>query len=152
MYIVRKNTFREIENLSIFQKIDEKFPFKGLGCAKAFEENKSSYRNQIIFCFLLLFKTKRPYVDRLNEKDITENKNFWKAVKPLSSLQVNLLKKVTLVESNKILPENEKVVRTLNEFFSNIVKDLLKFFAYISQNVRFVTCLTKILDNILFNN
>lgn len=119
---------------------------------KVFEENKSSYRNQIIFCFLLLFKTKRPYVGRLNEKDITENKNFWKAVKPLSSLWINLLKKVTLVESNKILPEDEKVVRTLNDFLSNIVKDLLKIFAYISQNVRFMTCLTKILENILFNN
>ena len=119
---------------------------------KFFEENKSSCRNQIIFCFLLLFKTKRPYVGRLSEKDITENKNFWKAVKPLSSLWINLLKKVTLVESNKILPEDEKVVRTLNDFLSNIVKDLLKIFAYISQNVRFMTCLTKILENILFNN
>ena len=135
-----------------FRKSMKSFHSKDQVAQKAFEENKSSYRNQIIFCFLLLFKTKRPYVDRLNEKDITENKNFWKAIKPLSSLQVNLLKKLTLVESNKILPENEKVVRTLNDFFSNIVKDLLKFFAYISQNVRFMTCLTKILENILFNN
>ena len=70
----------------------------------------------------------------------------------LSHFLLYTLTFLTLVESNKILPENEKVVRTLNDFFSNIVKDLLKFFAYISQNVRFMTCLTKILENILFNN
>ena len=49
------------------------------------EENRLLYTQQRNKCVSLLRKTKTNYYGNLNEKDIIDNKNFWKTVKPLLS-------------------------------------------------------------------
>ena len=46
------------------------------------EENRLLYTQQRNKCVSLLRKTKINYYGNLNEKDITDNKKFWKTVKP----------------------------------------------------------------------
>ena len=54
------------------------------------EENRLLYTQQRNKCVSLLRKTKMNYYGNLNEKDITDNKKFWKTVKPfLSDKSIN---------------------------------------------------------------
>ena len=46
------------------------------------EATRSAYKRQKKFCVKLVRKTKREFYDNLNVTYITENKLFWKTVKP----------------------------------------------------------------------
>ena len=64
------------------------------------------------------------YYGNLNEKDITDNKEFWKTVKPfLSDKSINS-DKIHLNENGELINSKSKTAEVLNEFFSNIVKNL----------------------------
>ena len=47
--------------------------------------NRKAYVKQRNYCVSLLRKTKKSYYSNLNEKNVTDNKTFWKTVKPLLS-------------------------------------------------------------------
>ena len=47
------------------------------------EFNKNVYNKQRNYRLSLLWKTKKAYYANLNEKDVTDNKQFWKTVKPM---------------------------------------------------------------------
>ena len=88
------------------------------------EENRLLYTQQRNKCVSLLRKTKMNYYGNLNEKDITENKKFWKTVKPfLSDKSINS-DKIHLNENGELINSESKTAEVLNEFFSNIVKNL----------------------------
>ena len=72
------------------------------------EENRLLYTQQRNKCVSLLRKTKMNYYGNLNEKDITDNKKFWKTVKPfLSDKSIN---------SDKIhLNENGELIVSLKQ-------------------------------------
>ena len=64
------------------------------------------------------------YCGKLNDKDITDNKNFWKTVKSsLSDKSINS-DKIHLNENGELINSKTKTAEVLNEFFSNIVKNL----------------------------
>ena len=87
-------------------------------------ENRLLYTQQRNICVSLLRKTKMNYYGNLNEKDITGNKNFWKTVKPfLYDKSVNS-DKIHLNENVELINIKSKTAKILNEFFSNIVKNL----------------------------
>ena len=46
------------------------------------EENKKKYSKQRNYCVSLLRKSKSNYFGNLNDKNINDNKTFWKTVKP----------------------------------------------------------------------
>ena len=56
-----------------------------------------------------------------HHKDIADNKQFWRTVKPLLSKSNE---KITLVDDNKIISEDKDNAELLNLFFSNAVKNL----------------------------
>ena len=64
--------------------------------------NRDLFRQQRNSCVSLLRKSKKDYFSNLNEKQITDNKRFWKTVKPFlsnkvqSSERINLLTKTIL--------------------------------------------------------
>ena len=47
------------------------------------EENRKLLSKQRNKCVSLLRKSKKDYFTKLNEKNITDKKSFWKAVKPI---------------------------------------------------------------------
>ena len=60
--------------------------------------NKINYTQQRNHCVRLLRETKKEYFENINENKITDNKKFWKTIKPFLSTKVNVSEKITLIE------------------------------------------------------
>ena len=88
------------------------------------DENKRKSKKQRNYCVSLLRKTKREYYSNLDVKNITDNKTFWKTVKRFLSDKVTSTQKITPIENDKIVKNDNDTARVLNTFFSNIVRDL----------------------------
>ena len=88
------------------------------------DESKKRYTIQRNYCVSLLKKTKKNYYDSLNEKDVSDNKTFWKTVKPFLWDKIVSKEQILLVENEEIISEDSKIAESLNSFFSNIVKNL----------------------------
>ena len=86
--------------------------------------NKLPYTKQRNFCVSLLRKVKREYFANLNEKNITDNKKFWQTVKPFISEKNKPKEKSTLVKNEEIISDGVEVANPLNNYFSNVVKNL----------------------------
>ena len=88
------------------------------------EENKILYNRQRNYCVSLLRKSKGGYYENLNIKNVTDNKLFWKSVKPLLSDKSRIRDRINISEKGEILKTESETAETLNSFFSNIVKNL----------------------------
>ena len=88
------------------------------------KETRFLYTQQRNKCVSLLRKTKINYYGNLNVKDITDNKKFWKTVKPFLSDKSKTSDKIHLNENGELLNSESETVEILNNFFSNIVKKL----------------------------
>ena len=87
--------------------------------------NRDLFRKQRSLCASLLRKSKKDYFSKLNEKQITDNKRFWKTVKPLLSNKFQSSEKINLTEVNdSLIRDCGKVAKELNSFFSSVVKNL----------------------------
>ena len=64
------------------------------------------------------------YYSNLDPSNFTDNKMFWKTVKPFLTDKGTTSRKITLIESGEILTEDVKVAETLNCFFSDAPKKL----------------------------
>ena len=69
-------------------------------------------------------KTKKAYFERLNIKEIGDNKTFWKTVRPYFSDKDNKSSKITLVENNLVIANEKRVAELMNKYFINILKNL----------------------------
>ena len=87
-------------------------------------EDKKAYNIQINYCVSLIRKTKKVYYNNLNYKKIIDSKSFWKYVKPLLSEKNARSNKITLVEDNYILENNNKIAETFNNFFTSAISNL----------------------------
>ena len=61
-------------------------------------------------------KTKKDYYGNLNEKDVIDNKKFWRTVKLLLSDKVKPSEKITLVHEDKIITTDDENTKILNSF------------------------------------
>ena len=75
------------------------------------------------FCVDLLRKTKGSHFEQINIKDISDNKKLWNTIKPFFSNKGLKSNKLMLIENGKLLSE-EPLERTMNEYFTNITKNL----------------------------
>ena len=55
---------------------------------------------------------------------VTDNKKFWKTVKPLFTDKVQTSSSITLVENEKIITNDSEIAEIFNEFFTNITKTM----------------------------
>ena len=51
---------------------------------------------------------------------MTDNRVFWKIVKPKIPDKVKIRSKITLVDADKILSQDTEIAKTFNEYFINI--------------------------------
>ena len=84
----------------------------------------SEYKKQRNVCTSLLRKAKRDYFSNLDPSNVTDNKKFWRAIKPLFSEKSITKENIILVEENNIINDDLSVSQTFDEFFSNAVKNL----------------------------
>ena len=65
------------------------------------DESRQAFVKQRNCCVCLLRKSRRNYYSNLNVKDITDNKKFWKTIKPLFSIKTKSVVSITLKDNNK---------------------------------------------------
>ena len=86
--------------------------------------NRLAYKKQRNYCVSLMRQNKKQYYGSLNVNHITDNKNFWSAVKPNFSNKILVTNRVILRDGGKILSDIEKVADIFNKFFVNMRKTL----------------------------
>ena len=69
--------------------------------------DRIAYNKQRSYCVSLIRKEKKAYYSNLNIRDVTDNKTFWRKVKPLFSEKVNLQTKILIVEKGNDLSDPE---------------------------------------------
>ena len=57
-------------------------------------------------------KAKKNYFNSLNVRNIADNKQFWKTVKPFFSSKVGDNERITLIERDKVVSEDREVTET----------------------------------------
>ena len=88
-----------------------------------FNEDKKAYNTQRNNCLALVRKAKKNYYNNLDHEDVTDNKTFWKFIKPFFSEKSSTHNRITLVEQELTLDKND-VAEVLNNFFINVVSNL----------------------------
>ena len=71
------------------------------------DADRIAYSKQRNNCVSLIRKEKKAYYSNLTISDVTDNKKFWRKVKPLFSGKVNLQAKSLLVEKENNLSDPE---------------------------------------------
>ena len=87
-------------------------------------DRKNAYRKQRNLCTSLFKKSKKEYYSRLHPSSVSNNKKFWKSVKPLFSDKVFSTESITLVENESISDDNAGVAQEFSDFFRDAVKNL----------------------------
>ena len=77
------------------------------------------HKRQRNLCANLLKQTKIKYFNKLNVKDLTDNEQFLKTVKPFFMEKVKTSNNITLAENNKSVKEDGKICETFNTYFTN---------------------------------
>ena len=83
-----------------------------------------AYKRQRNLCTKLFRKAKKDFYAKLNPSFISDNKTFWKTVKPFFSDKKTSSDNITLVVENKIISEDRVVAETFNTYFVDAVKSL----------------------------
>ena len=83
-----------------------------------------AYKTQRNYTNRLLKREKKKYFHNLDNKNFTDNKKFWKTVKPLFSNSNGGSRKVTLVDGEEIISNDDELAKTFNDFFINSVKNM----------------------------
>ena len=69
-------------------------------------------------------KAKKQYFSNLEPNLITDNKNFWKSVKPLFSDKITVKEIINLTENGEILSSDTDIADTFNDYLSNVVQNV----------------------------
>ena len=88
-------------------------------------QNMINYKKQRNFCSRLNKKEKKNYYSKLDTKQITENKAFWKTMKPLFSVKGCSRSKITLTGDGKIIKEDQKISDLFSTYFKEAVDEIV---------------------------
>ena len=88
------------------------------------DENKIRYKKQRNICVSLVRKAKRKHYEDLSIADVTDNKKFWKRVKPLFGNKIKGNPIIALVESNDLIADEKSLAETFNDYFFNVISSL----------------------------
>ena len=80
-------------------------------------------RSKEILCCLLR-KTKTEYFKNLNVKDLSDNRKFWKIMKPYFSNKGLNSNKLLMKERGNLVSDEKEPATIMNNFLINITKDL----------------------------
>ena len=69
-------------------------------------------------------KERKIFFNNLNPSVISDNRKFWKPIKPLFPNKGNYANKIKLVENEEIIDDDTKVAGELNNLFQTVVASL----------------------------
>ena len=82
------------------------------------------YKRQRNFCTTLIKKTKKNFYNNLNVNKITDNKSFWKTVKPSFTEKTLKYEKIVPTENDTNFSEENKIAEIFSSYFDGIVDGL----------------------------
>ena len=82
------------------------------------ELDRKAYNKQRNYVVNLLRNVKTEFYGNLNTNVLTENRSFWKTVKPFLSEKSKKASKITLIEKEKIV--SEEIAKIFNDYFISI--------------------------------
>ena len=82
--------------------------------------DRKAYNKQRNYDVSLLRNEKKNFYSSLDTKAVTDNRTFWKTVKPLLSEKVTKHSKINLVEDDKIISRDDQIAKKFSEYFINI--------------------------------
>ena len=88
------------------------------------EDNLRAWKKHKNFCSNLYKKERRTYYESLDMTNLTDNRKFWKTVKPLFSDRAKGNLNITLIQNKKVITSEKEVAETLNKHFIKSVKVL----------------------------
>ena len=91
---------------------------------KRSSENWQNNKRQRNICSNILKPTKKTFFETLNINEKTDNRKFWKTVKPFFTDKCKTANNIILTEKYETLNDNNKISNTFNEYFTNITKSL----------------------------
>ena len=77
-------------------------------------------KKQRNFCVNLLLKTKKDYFQNLNIRDLSDNKKFWKTVKPYFTNKALNSNKLLLKEKGNLVSNERQLATIMNSFCIDI--------------------------------
>ena len=90
-------------------------------------------------CSNLLKQSKKRHFNNLNVKDVTENKQFWKTIKPLFTELNKSTNNTILTENNQTVREDKAICQIFNTYFTNVTKGLKLFQSFeIEESCRLI--------------
>ena len=84
------------------------------------EFDRKSYNKQRNLVVSLLRKTKKEFYGNLNTNILSENRTFWKTVKPFLSEKSQKTSKITLIENEEIISDDKQIAKIFNDYFISI--------------------------------
>ena len=66
-------------------------------------ENQLTYKRQRNYCLKLFKRSKKDFYNNPKVKQVTDNKDFWKTIKPNFTDKVLKDEKIVLVEDDKVI-------------------------------------------------
>ena len=88
------------------------------------DENWKAFKKQRNKCVKLLREAKPSYYGNLNLKLLTDNRAFWRTVKPLFSDKIQTCTAITLLENDDLINDNRVVANIFNDYFVRITDSL----------------------------
>ena len=88
------------------------------------DENIEAFKRQRNFCVSLLRKEKKSFFNNLNPSLMSDKKKFWDVVKPQFTGKSKIKSKITLIEKDEIISDEQKVAEILNDNFVDAVPNL----------------------------
>ena len=80
-------------------------------------QNIVNYKKQRNFCNRLNKREKKNYYSKLDTRKITDNKTFWKTMKPLFSDKGCSRSTITLIDNGKIVKEDQEISNIFSVYF-----------------------------------
>ena len=76
-------------------------------------------------------KVQRHFYNQLDISEVTDNKQFWKTVRPFISDKSSSKSRITLIEEGKTMSNKSEVAETLDNFFvtSDPIDQILFWFS-----------------------
>ena len=86
--------------------------------------NFEKYKKQLNIYVNLLRKNKKQYFNNADVKNLTDNKKFWKIIKPKFSNKCKIANTIILVEDEKILQDEKAIANTFHKCFTDVTHSL----------------------------
>ena len=88
-------------------------------------KSRLAYTQQRNYCCSLIRQAKRNFYENLDPNLITDNRKFWKQVKPFFSNKTPKNTNIMLLEGDKIITEPAACAEIFNNYFSGAVSKLV---------------------------